>query len=240
MTTFALIHGAWGVPGEWDRVVELLRGVGHDAIAVDIPVADPTAGLEEYADAVVSALAHVPEPIVVVGQSAGGHAAALIPSRRPVARVVYLTAFVPVPGRALFVRRHGEPLALTRGGDVELVHPQFRALIVERGDGTCELDPNAMARFMTGDRANDGIATLLASMLRPNGLRAFEEPWPRDALPDVPSSYLLCTADPVLSPASQRAFAARLGVSPIELPGGDHGVHMKRPRLVADALARLA
>ncbi len=235
MTTFALIHGAWSLPQEWDRVAVLLRKAGHQAVAIDLPITDPRAGLAEYADTVVAALAHVREPVVIVAHSAGGHAAALVPSRRPVRQIVYLTAFVPVPRTPFLIRSDGKPLSEARG-DVQLAHPDFRGVMLDRGDGTCALDPHALAQFLVGDLAREGVATLLASMLRPHGLRAFEEPFPLASLPDVPSSYLLCAADMVIPPTSQRTFAARLGVTPIELPGVDHGAHMKRPRLVAEAI----
>ena len=239
MTVFALVHGAWGVPQEWDGVAGALRGMGHDAIALDLPITDPRAGLRQYADAMVRGLEHVQEPVVIVAQSAGGHTAALIPALRPVLRVVYLTAFVPIPGQPFWVRHPGQPLSSCTGDDVELVSPAFRALIQDRGDGTSELDVRGLAAFLAGEGMAEYVIPLLTPMLRPNGVRAFEEPWPLQALPQVPSSYLLGSADPVLPPDTQRKFAARLGVEPIVIQGGDHGTHMKRPRQVARILHEL-
>lgn len=45
MRTFVLIPGAGGDPWYWHRVVSLLQEVGHDAVAVDRPGNDQTAGL---------------------------------------------------------------------------------------------------------------------------------------------------------------------------------------------------
>lgn len=234
MTTFALVHGGWGAPQEWDGVARALEALGHRCIPIDLPIARADAGLDEYAAAVVSQTAHVAEPVVVVGHSAGGYVAALVPSRRPVAHVAYLAAFVPEPGRPLVIRRAGDTVASATDGDIALANPTFRALVVDRGDGTSTLDLDRLAFFFAGEAA-DAIVGLLAPLVRPQGLRAFEEPWPLPALPSVPSSYLLALRDPVLPPASQRLLAARLGVAPIELDG-DHGVHIKRPRQVAAAL----
>jgi pimeloyl-ACP methyl ester carboxylesterase len=82
--------------------------------------------------------------------------------------------------------------------------------------------------------------------MRPNArgrVRSTTHPrrtFPLGALPATSSTYLLTASDPVLPPSSQRIFARRLGVDPIEIPGADHGVHMKRPRLVASWLDRIA
>lgn len=55
-TTFVLIPGAGGSAFYWHRLVEELERRGHATVAVDLPAADPTAGLAEYADAVVEAV----------------------------------------------------------------------------------------------------------------------------------------------------------------------------------------
>jgi pimeloyl-ACP methyl ester carboxylesterase len=240
MAWFALLHGAWGVPEEWRAVAESLRALGHHAIAVDIPVHEPSCTLDRCAETVVRATAGVDGPVIVVGHSAGGHVASLIPSLRPVHHVVYLAAFVPEPGKAFLVRRDGEPLASACVGDFALAAPAFRALIRERGDGTCELDVHRLAAFLAGDRAADLLVPMLRTLLRPNALALFEQTFPLGALPATSSTYLLTASDPVLPPSSQRIFARRLGVDPIEIPGADHGVHMKRPRLVASWLDRIA
>lgn len=240
MASFVLLHGAWGVPREWDAVIATLGASGHEAIAVDLPITDPGSCLEHYADCIVSAAARMRGPLIVVGHSAGGHAAALVPARRAVSRIVYLSAFVPIPRTGFLVRRDGEPLMAAHGGDFELSSAAFRSVIVDRNDGTCELDALRLASFMAGEAAADFLVPMLRPLLRPNGLRVFEEPWPRDELPRVPSTYLLTGADPVLPPASQRIFARRLGVEPEEIAGADHGVHMKKPRVVAALLDREA
>lgn len=240
MSTFLLIHGAWGVAREWDGVVAALSRLGHRGIAVDLPIDDPNAGLEEYADCIVEAAKDEDDPLIVVGHSAGGHAAALIPGRRPVRKLVFLAAFVPQPERSFLHRAPGQTLGHLDDGDFALASRAFRSVIVEKQAGLSELDPYKLAAFLAGERAADLLVPMLRPLLRPHALRAFEQPFPRTALPSIPSAYLLTTADPVLPPASQRLFAARLGVAPIELSGADHGVHIKRPRLVAEVLSRIA
>lgn len=71
MTTFALVHGAWHGASCWDATAVHLRAAGHDAVAVDLPIDNPAAGLVDYAATVLQALASVPDhaDLVVVGHS---------------------------------------------------------------------------------------------------------------------------------------------------------------------------
>jgi pimeloyl-ACP methyl ester carboxylesterase len=45
VSTFVLIPGAGGTASFWSRVTPLLEAGGHQAIAVDLPGADESAGL---------------------------------------------------------------------------------------------------------------------------------------------------------------------------------------------------
>src|SRR5512143_4152872 len=101
MTTFVLVHGAFGSAAELAPVIPELEALGHRAIAVDLPCTDPAATVEDYARTVVEAMAGIEEPVVVVGHSAGGATISLVPDRVGVDRLVYVTAFVPEPGRSL-------------------------------------------------------------------------------------------------------------------------------------------
>lgn len=53
MSAYVLIPGAGGDSAYWSRVIPLLEGADHHALAVDLPGPDPTAGLPEYAERVV-------------------------------------------------------------------------------------------------------------------------------------------------------------------------------------------
>jgi ketosteroid isomerase-like protein len=56
VSTFVLLPGAGGSAWYWSRVVPLLADAGHEAIAVDLPGHDESAGLAEYARIVVDAV----------------------------------------------------------------------------------------------------------------------------------------------------------------------------------------
>jgi pimeloyl-ACP methyl ester carboxylesterase len=76
VATFALIHGGGGSAWDWHLVAPALREHGHDAVAVDLPGEDESAGWEEYADAVVEAIGDR-RGVMVVGHSLGGFTAPL-------------------------------------------------------------------------------------------------------------------------------------------------------------------
>src|SRR6478735_7128178 len=70
MATFAFIHGAGDVGWYWHLVEAELRLHGHDTVAPDLPIEDDTAGLTEYATAVIEAIGDRQDVVV----------AAMIPS----------------------------------------------------------------------------------------------------------------------------------------------------------------
>src|SRR5215203_296049 len=87
MATFALIHGGGGSAWDWHLVVPELHERGHEAIAVDLPSQDPSAGWSAYADAVVDAIGER-QPVIVVGHSLGGFTAPLVCERVSVDLIV--------------------------------------------------------------------------------------------------------------------------------------------------------
>lgn len=73
-----------------------------------------------------------------------------------------------------------------------------------------------------------------------SGDGADDDPWPLDALPDVPTRYVLCTEDRVFpAPFVRRMVGDRLGITPDEIRSG-HCVALSRPRELADLLAGVA
>src|SRR4029450_3324510 len=96
MATFALIHGAGDVGWYWHLVEAELRARGHDAVAPDLPCDDDSAGLPEYADAVIDAIGDRSD-LIVVAQSFGGFTAPLAGDRAGVGLLVVGAAMIPVP-----------------------------------------------------------------------------------------------------------------------------------------------
>jgi hypothetical protein len=95
--TFVLIPGAGGAAWYWHRVVPLLLAAGHEAIAVDLPGDDPTAGLAEYATLVEGAIGGRGN-VVLVAMSLGGFTAPLVAQKATVSAMVFVNAMIPRPG----------------------------------------------------------------------------------------------------------------------------------------------
>lgn len=222
MTTFVLVHGGFGSPAELAPVIPELEALGQRAIAVDLPSTDPAAMLEDYARTVVDAIAGIEGPVVVVGHSAGGMTISLVPEHAHVDRLVYVTAFVPEPGRTL----------IDVGGDE--LEETIMAVSRDDGDGCRSFDLDLLSSIVPPEEREAYLAFLQATQ-RPQGWAAIEQPWPGRSLPDVPCTYVLCTEDNLLPPAKQREMAARLGVEPVEI-ASDHAVFNLRPRELAALL----
>ena len=77
MTTYVLIPGAGGDTWYWHLLEPELRGRDRDVVAIDLPADDESAGLAEYADAVVEAIGDR-VGIILVAQSLGGFTAPLV------------------------------------------------------------------------------------------------------------------------------------------------------------------
>ena len=227
MSTFVLIHGAGDGGWSWHLVEAELRARGHDVVAPDLPGDDESLTLEDYADAVVTAVGDRGS-LVVVGHSFGGFTAPLVATRLPVDALVFVSAMIPAPGEApgdwwdrtgharavaeQAARDHG----LTGNDDpfVRYYHDVPRALAM-RAVGKARAHPSS---------------------------KAMASPWPLEALPEVPTWFVLCTEDRLFpAPFMRRVVADRLGVAPHEIAAG-HLVALSHPlelaRILEDAARR--
>ncbi|HTJ35366.1 MAG TPA: alpha/beta fold hydrolase [Dactylosporangium sp.] len=224
MTAFVLVPGAGGQAWYWHRVVPLLRGLGHDAVAVELPAADDTAGLMQYADAIVAA-AGDRDDVVLVAQSMGGMSAPLACDRLPVSAIVLVNAMIPVPGET-----PGDYWANT-GQDAAR-----RALDVRQGRGP-DAEFDLLVHFF-----HDVPADVTAEAMRHEPAQSgtpFGEPWPLDAWPDVPTRVLSGREDRLFPLEYQTRLAReRLGLPVEPIPGGHLGALSRPDDLVAHLTAR--
>jgi pimeloyl-ACP methyl ester carboxylesterase len=95
--SYVLIPGAGGMAWYWHRVAPLLEQAQREAIAVDLPGDDESAGLDVYADIVVREIGQRTN-IILVAQSLGAFTAAIVCERMPVRGLVFVNAMIPLPG----------------------------------------------------------------------------------------------------------------------------------------------
>jgi len=231
MTTFAVVHGAGGSAWEWRLVRDELAARGHHMVAVDLPSDDESADLWAYADTVAAAVREAgAEDVVVVAHSLGGFVAPLVAARIPVRRLVLVSAMVPAPGETAgeWWETSGYRAAARERDPEPDPAPQHDA-----GPGAAEI-----ALFM-----HDVDPELAAEALRRSrdqAERSMSDPWPLDAWPDVPTSYLALGDDRVFPPSFLRAHAReRLGVTADEMPGS-HCAYLSRPAELAERLVAYA
>jgi pimeloyl-ACP methyl ester carboxylesterase len=82
---------------DWHLVGPLLEAAGHGVVAVDLPIEDQDAGLEDYTQTVTAAVGDARHTIVV-GHSLGGFTAPLVCDELHSDGLVYLSAMIPMPG----------------------------------------------------------------------------------------------------------------------------------------------
>jgi pimeloyl-ACP methyl ester carboxylesterase len=211
MATFVLIHGAGDVGWYWHLVEAELRERGHDTVAPDLPCDDDSAGLPEYADAVVAAIGDRTD-LIVVGQSLGGFTAPLVAERVGARMLVLVAAMIPAPGEAA-----SDYWANTRYSDEQLG---------DYGDDIAwfyqDVEPALAAEALRHGR--DQSEARLG------------EPAPMHAWPDVPTRVIACRDDRILPlQYLRRVSQERLGITPDELDGG-HTPALSRPRELAELL----
>jgi pimeloyl-ACP methyl ester carboxylesterase len=229
MAVFSLVHG--GQHGAWcfERLIPELEVRGHRAIAVDLPIEDADAGARAYAGVVVTSLAEVDEPVVVVGHSMGGLVIPLIAELRPVRQLVFLCAAVPEPGRS-----HVD-VKLTEDG--ESVAGGTLSIWAQPGDR--HRFSRELARELFYHDCAPGLQEWALDRLRLQSRRPLREVSPLATWPGVPVSVMTAGEDRCIPPASIRATARRLfHQEPIELPGG-HLAVLSHPAEVAEALTDL-
>jgi hypothetical protein len=214
VATFVLIHGGGDVGWYWHLAERELRQRGHDTLAPDLPCDDNSAGLAEYADAVVTAIGGR-RGLVVAAQSFGGFTAPLVATRVPVDMLVLVAGMIPAPGEA-----PGDWPANT--GFDEVMREQAQ-------------------RYAGADLIYHDVPPALAEEARRRSRDQSDTPgqapWPLEGWPPVPTRFVLCTEDRFFPPGfMRRVVADRLGVVPGDIAAG-HAVALSRPKELAGLLA---
>jgi pimeloyl-ACP methyl ester carboxylesterase len=220
MATFAFIHGGGDVGWYWHLVEPVLRQCGHDVVAPDLPCDDDNATLLDYADTVVEAIGER-RHLVVVGQSYGGFTAPLVADRLPVEVLVFVAGMVPAPGE--------KPADWWE-------NTGYRQAVEERArqdGGLTGSDDPFVAFYHDVPRA---LAEEALRRERSESNTAYTSPWPLDALPAVPTRFVVCTEDRFFpAPFMRQTAAERLGIVPDEITSG-HCVALSHPDRLGNLL----
>ena len=228
LSEFLLVHGSGHGAWCWRDLIPALQARGHRARAIDLPChgADttpiPEASLMGYARAILDS---IETPVTLVGHSMGGfpitQAACLAPEK--IARLVYLCAYVPAPGKTLVeMRRAGPSQPL---------------------DGALDLAPDGSWFTFKAERQLDLLYQDCPAVLDYARANLCREPTapantPVSGSHDVARSYIRCAKDATIPPAYQATMSAGWD-SVVTLDCG-HSPFFACPGVLADALAALA
>jgi hypothetical protein len=218
VATFVLIPGAGGSAWVWGRVARLLVEAGHEAIAVDLPGDDETAGLPRYTELVVDSIGARTEVVLAAG-SLGGFSAPFFCERVPFQQLVLVNAMIRVPGETVrdwwahtgAIEAQDEAAQLGGYGSFEVASYFLH-----------DVDPQVAAEGEAHQRAEADIA--------------FDSVCDFTAWPAHGTRVLVGADDRFFPVGLQRRVARdRLGVEVDVLPGG-HLLPLVQPRAVADYL----
>ncbi|NQX29271.1 alpha/beta hydrolase [Microbacteriaceae bacterium VKM Ac-2854] len=223
------VHGALVRDGDWwwRPTAELLREqTGIRSRALALPSCGETeapGGLVEDAAALRRAL-DGSDLVLVVGHSYGGTVIAEAGAHPAVARLLYISSYLPDVGRAQAAIMAGESDPVS---------------IQDNGDGTLGLagyDAESFgARFLQDADARTQREAW--SRVTSQQASAFVTPTTNSGWRGVDSTYLVCADDHSTSVKLQRFHAARATRS-VELPTGHHPF-LSRPELVVEQVQRL-
>ena len=227
-------HGAWC----WELVQARLERAGHHTLAVDLPghgrraPERHRASVGTYAQAVADAmmLAGLHEA-VVVGHSMGGvvipKVAELVPAR--VRHLVFLAAVVLPHGASLLDTQVPAPL-----------RPLMRGLAASGGGMVQYPAVVEWSRWMNDLPAGDARVVEALTRLTPQPLRPWVErvDMRRFYAMNVPRTYIRCLDDQAIPPARAAQYAARLGVTPIDLDTA-HGPMLSDPQALVRILEKI-
>jgi pimeloyl-ACP methyl ester carboxylesterase len=196
----------------WHRVGPHLERAGYEAIAVDLPGDDESAGLDEYAEIIIQAIGQRSN-VVLVAQSLGAFTAPLICDRASVSKLVFVNAMIPRPGETA-----GDWWANT--GAVEA-----RIAAAKAGGYSPEFDvPTYFLHDVPQEVLRNG-----PSHQREQTATIFAQPCRFERWPPIPIRVIAARDDRFFPIELQRRVAQDRLHAPVEVISGGHLVALSRP-----------
>lgn len=225
MAEIALVHGGLAGAWCWEPFVPELARLGHRSVAMDLPIEDPAATLDDYAGAVVRAVEGIPRPWLI-GHSMGGLVIPRVALARPVAGLIFLCAGFPPTSEA----QHREDHAAR--------DPRNASHFVDDGQGRITLTYEGAVDDFFADCPPE-VQRWAIARFRPQATAPFSEYAPIPRYPGVPMHAIVTSEDHILLREPYLALIrSRIGVEPVELPGG-HCPFVSRPRVLAEVVHRM-
>jgi pimeloyl-ACP methyl ester carboxylesterase len=231
---FLLIHGSCHGAWCWRDLIPALATLGHEARAIDLPShgADRTpaadATLDLYAERI---LVDIDAPVTLVGHSAAGYPITLAAERAPekIARLVYLCAYVPLPGMSMIDMRRAGPRQLLKG-----------AVRVDPGGVTYSVEPTQIRDRFYQDCSEKTVAYAAAHLCpEPIGPQSTVLP-PLARWQGVERHYIRCAKDQAIPPEYQATMAAGFPEDNVTSLPTSHSPFFSAPERLAARLHQIA
>jgi pimeloyl-ACP methyl ester carboxylesterase len=238
MSAFVLVHGGWNGGWCWDKVVPLLEEAGHRVEAPDLPglgndrTPIPEVSLQSYVDRITQVLDAQPEPVVLVGHSAGGVVISQAAEQRPekVRLLVYLAAFLLRDGETLFSAAEDETGSL--------VLPN---LVMSEDGASATIREDVIREGLFHDCSEED-AERAKSRFVPQALAPFATPLSltQGNFGRVPRAYIETLQDRAISPAFQKVMYGRMPCREVVSMDTSHSPFFSAPEELAGHLEALA
>lgn len=233
--TYVLVHGAWHTGAQLEAAAAHLRKLGHTVhcptLAGNRPGDDRSkVGLADAVNSLVDYIReHKLDNVRLAGHSYGGMVISQAYQKAPerIGRLVYVNAFVPMPGESL----------------IDMVPPMFAALFqqIAAGNNNAIVLPFPIWRDAFINDADLALATSAYGQLNPQPYGTFTQKadlamapheWP------VGKSYLNCVMDAAMphSMPWHPRLSERLGLFRYVECSGSHEVWFTDPEAIAKAL----
>lgn len=204
----------WMVDRSYRPIMAELEKRGFPSMLVSSSVKGSDTPNEDRASAIIKALEGVTDQVAIVGISNQGNFLPLVAAARPIRRVVYVNALIPLPGKAFIEICQTEQVA---------VQGSYFDRLLKKSQGITDdfiklrHDPNATkAQLKAMQERIDASSSA-------HILVGFYEVCPLKALPKVDNVYVSGSADNQIRPAWEQSAARRiLGVEPVVISGAGH------------------
>ena len=216
-----LVHGVWADGSSWSDVIPRLQAAGFHVTAVQ----NPLTSLTDSVAATRRVLALQDGPTVLVAHSWGGTVITEVGTDPKVTALVYVAARAPDAKEDFVAFSAKFPTTPLRAG-------------VKNHDGFSTISEAAFLDFFANGVPLDK-AKVLYAVQEPAAVALFGERTSVAAWRSKPSWYAVSKLDQTISPDFERALAARMKATTIELPAG-HLSLISHPREIADLIMTAA
>jgi pimeloyl-ACP methyl ester carboxylesterase len=216
-----LVHGAWADGSSWAAVISRLQAAGLNVTAVQ----NPLTSLADSVAAARRAIARQDGPTVLAAHSWGGTVLSEVGTDPKVTSLVYVAARAPDAGEDFVAYSSQFPTMPVRAG-------------IETHSGFTTISESAFLESFANGVPRDK-ARVLYAVQQPTAATLFGERTSVAAWRAKPSFYALSKLDRTISPALQRALAARMNATTVEIAAG-HLSLVSHPREISNLILKAA